>query len=71
MFYQLLLKHGKYHFCIMSERTLPYRTDNFLAKFSKSQKWEREAQSAEMHICKMKTLYDGIQRCHPITSQNG
>jgi hypothetical protein len=51
MFYQHLLKLGKYHFCIMSERTLCYRTDNVRAKCSKSQKWEREAQSAEMHVC--------------------
>jgi hypothetical protein len=28
-FYQRLLKLGKYHFCIMSERTLRYTTDNF------------------------------------------
>ncbi len=52
--YQRLLKLGKYHFCIMSERTLRYRTDNVRAKCSKSWKWEngkREAQSAEMHVC--------------------
>ena len=41
MFYQRLLKLGKYHFCIMSERTLRYRTDNIRAKCSKSQKWEK------------------------------
>jgi hypothetical protein len=35
-FYQGLLKLGKYHFCIMSERTLRYRTDNIQAKISKS-----------------------------------
>ena len=51
MFYQRLLKLGKYHFCIMSERTLCNRTDNIRAKYSKSQKWEREAQSTEMHVC--------------------
>jgi hypothetical protein len=46
-----VLKLGKYHFCIMSERTLRYRTDNIQAKCSKSQKREREAQSAEMDMC--------------------
>ncbi len=51
MFYQHLLKLGKYHFCIMSERTLCYRTDNVQAKCSKSQKWEREARSTEMNVC--------------------
>ena len=50
-FYQPLLKLGKCHFCIMSERTLCYRTGNVWAKCYKSQKWEREAQSAEMHVC--------------------
>ncbi len=35
----------------MSERTLGYRTDNVQAKCSQSRKWEREAQSAEMHVC--------------------
>jgi hypothetical protein len=50
MFYQHLLKLGKYHFCIMSERTLRYRTDNVQAKCYKPQKWEREARSAEMHV---------------------
>ncbi len=51
MFYQRLLKLGNYHFCIMSERTLFNRTDNVWAKCYKSQKWEREARSAEMHVC--------------------
>jgi hypothetical protein len=51
MFYQRLLELGKYPFCIMSERTLCYRTDNVWVKCSKSQKWEREARSAEMHMC--------------------
>ncbi len=46
-----VLKLGKYHFCIMSERTLRYRTDNIQAKCSKSQKREREVQSAEMDMC--------------------
>jgi len=50
-FFQCLLKLGKYHFYILSEITLRYRTDNFQAKCSKSQKLEREAQSAEMHVC--------------------
>ena len=49
MFYQRLLKLGKYHFCIMSERTLRYRTDNVRSKCSKSRKWEKG--SAEMHVC--------------------
>jgi hypothetical protein len=59
MFYQRLLKLGKYHFCIMSERTLCYRTDNVRAKCSKSRKWEKG--SAEHRnalvcwlVCKMK-----------------
>jgi hypothetical protein len=51
MFYQLLLKLGKYHFCIMSERTLCYRTDNVQAKCSEYKKWEMEARRAEMHVC--------------------
>jgi hypothetical protein len=44
MFYQRLLKLGKYYFCIMRERTLRHKTDNVQAKCSKSLKWEREAQ---------------------------
>ena len=41
MFCQRLLKFGKYHFCIISKRTLCYRTGNVWAKCSKSRKWEK------------------------------
>jgi len=59
MLYQRLLKLGKYHFCIMSESTLRYRTDNVQAKCSKSQKWEKgsaEHRNARVcwSVCKMK-----------------
>ena len=50
-FYQRLLKLGKYHFCIMSERTLRYRTDNVRAKCSKSQKWEGKRGALKRHVC--------------------
>ncbi len=50
MFYQLLLKLGKYHFCTMSERTLRYRTDNVQAKCYKSQKWEGKRRAQKMHV---------------------
>ena len=61
-----VLKLGKYHFFIMSERTLRYRTDNVQAKCSKSQKWEKgsaERRNARVCwlVCKMKlsvTLYN-------------
>ncbi len=49
--YQGLLKLGKYHFCIMSERTLRYRADNVRAKCSKSRKWEKGSAEREMHVC--------------------
>ncbi len=51
MFYQRLLKLGKYHFCIMCERTLSYRTDNIQAKISKSWKWEEKQRTLKMHVC--------------------
>ena len=52
MFYQPLLKLGNYHFCIMSERTLFYRTDNVRAKCYKSQKWEKgSAERRNARVC--------------------
>ena len=45
------MKLGKYHFCIMSERTLCYRTDNVRAKCSKSQKWEGKGRALKRHVC--------------------
>jgi hypothetical protein len=59
MFYQRLLKLGKYHFCILSERIFRYRTDNVRAKCSKSRKWEKgsaERRNSSVYwlVCKMK-----------------
>jgi hypothetical protein len=51
MFYQRLLKLGKYHFCIMSERTLCYRTDKFKQNALSPENGKREGWSAEMFVC--------------------
>ncbi len=78
LFYQCLLKLGKYHFCIMSERTLCYRTDNVRAKCFKSQKWEKgspECRNARVCclVCKMKlsmTLYNvAVLQLHRMDDQ--
>ena len=45
-FYPPLFKLGNYHFCIMSERTLCFRTDNIRAKCSNSQKGKEGKQGA-------------------------
>jgi hypothetical protein len=66
MFYQRLLKIDKYHFFIMSERTLYSRTDNVQAKCSQVPKMgsisaERLNARVCWLVCKMKlsmTLYN-------------
>jgi len=75
MFYQCLLKLGKYHLSIMTERTLRYRTDNVRAKCSKSQKGEkRSAERRNARVCwlvsKIKTLYNvAVLQLHRMDDQ--
>jgi hypothetical protein len=51
MFYQRLLKLGKYHSCIMSEEHSVIEQIMFEQNALSPENGKREARSAEMHLC--------------------
>ncbi len=51
MFLSTFFELGKYHFYIMKERTICYRTDNVRTKCSKYQKWEGKHRALKRHVC--------------------
>ncbi len=69
LFLSTSIELGKFHFYIMSERTLCYRTDNIPAKWSKSQKWKWKCGVLKMHVCVGWCVkWNSPWHYHPITS---